>query len=218
MIPKRLFRFFEKRSHAEEFVSGRFRIGNINVYKSIENNALRDESEGTSSIIWDQHALEYWMDKKTLEIVAKTTSSTAKIKSKGTLINPIYLLCTCSPRANKKRIASKLGKKYVVELYDPSALLDLFNKCWVNNSHSLNGKVELKKVRYNREKLIKPNKYLLAPSDINYTQKSPNFKDEYEYRFIFWCQIDPNIFHDNYLNLIIDLGNNVINRDIRFLG
>jgi hypothetical protein len=217
MIPKRLFRFFEKRCHAEEFISGRIRLGNINIYKCIENNALRDESEGTSSIVWNQRAPEYIIDKKTLNIVGKKISSTEKIKSEGTLINPIYLLCTSGHRANKVKIASKLNKNYLVEINDPSGLLDLFKQCWAKNPYSVNGDVEFKKVRYDRGNLVKPNKYLIEPFDIIYTQKSPDSKDEYEYRFIFWCQNNPNIIHDNYIYLVIDTGNNVIRKNIRLL-
>ena len=221
MIPKRLFRFFEKRCHAEEFVSGRIRLGHINVYKSIENNALRDESEGTSSIIWDQPAPEYTIDKNTSEIVGKTISSTKKIKSEGTLITQFYLLCTSSLRANKGKVASKLNKNYMVEINDPSGLLELFRQCWIKIPYSLNilnDIVELKKVSYDRGKLMKPNKYLVEPFDILSTQKSPDNKDEYEYRFIFWCQNNPKFIYDNYINLVIDISNNVIKKDIRFLS
>ncbi len=219
MIPKRLFRFFEKRSHAEEFVSGKIRLGKIDVYKNIENVALRDESEGTSSIVWDQPAPEYIIDKNTLKIVGKTVSPTTKIESKGTLIHPIYLICTCSSRANKKKIAIRLEKKYVVEISDPSGLLELFNKSWIKFPYSINSQqVELKKVRYDRGKLIKPNKYLVEPFDFLYTQKSPDNKDEFEYRFIFWCQNNPKFIYDNYIYLVIDSGNNVIKKNIHFVS
>jgi hypothetical protein len=89
-------------------------------------------------------------------------------------------------------IACKFGG-FIVEINDPSGLMEFFKQSWVKYPCSLNGKVELKKVRYTRGNLVKPNKYLIAPHDISYTQKLLEYKDEYEYRFIFWCRIDCNM-------------------------
>ena len=75
--------------------------------------------------------------------------------------------------------------------------------------------MELKRVRYTRGNLVKPNRCLIAPGDISYTQKSLRDKDDYEYRFIFWCKIDANMTLDDYQYLDIGSNNNVIKKKIQ---
>ena len=214
MIPKRLFRFFKERQHADEFIDGKIRIGKLSGYRYIED-ARQDESEGTSYFIWNKPARECILDKTTGKIIGRGTSPTEKIKSDITLINPLYLLCTSSASVEKRVAAHKFGK-YFIEITDPSGLIDLLKQLWARTSCSLNGyEVELKRVRYTRGNLVKPNRCLIAPGDISYTQKSLRNKDDYEYRFIFWCKIDANMILDDYQYLDIGSNNNVIKKKIQ---
>jgi hypothetical protein len=64
MIPKRLFRFFREKQHAEELAAGKIRLGKMSVYQKIED-ARKDELEGNSHFIWNQFAPEYILDKRT---------------------------------------------------------------------------------------------------------------------------------------------------------
>lgn len=216
MIPKRLLRFFKEKQHAEEFVSGKIRIGKISCYRDIEDSR-KDDSEGTSSFIWDTPAPELIIDKRTMKTIGITKSQTEKIKWNGTLINPLYLLCTTRIRVNKIIVADKFGR-YFVDINDPSRLLGLLKKHWATYPWSLNGKVELKRVRYTRGNLVRPNKYLMAPQDISYTQKSLEHKDECEYRFVFWCKVNQNIILDDYLYMDIAVDNNVIKDKIQVIS
>jgi len=216
MIPKRLFRFFKEKQEAEKFVAGRIRIGKLDYYRKIED-ARKDEFEGTSYFIWDQLSPEYILDKTTKKIIARRTSPAEKTKFDSTLINPLYLVCATSVRVNKIIAAHKFGK-YFVKINDPSGLMDLLKQKWARNPCSLNGKVEFKKVRYTRGNLVKPNRYLIAPQDISYTQKSIKDKDDYEYRFVFWCKIDQNMILDDYQYLDIGINNNVIKKKIQVIS
>ena len=213
MIPKKLLRFFKEKQHAEEFVSGKIRIGKMSCYREIEDSR-QDISEGTSSFIWDTPAPELIIDKRAMKTIGITKSQTEKIKCNGTLMNPLYLLCTTSVRVNRIIAANKFGR-YFVHINDPSGLLGLLKNNWATYPWSLNGKVELKRVRYTRGSLVKPNKYLMAPQDISYTQKSLEHKDECEYRFVFWCKLDENIASDDYLYLDIGVDSNVIKDKIQ---
>jgi hypothetical protein len=100
----------------------------------------------------------------------------------------------------------------VVEINNPSYFLEMLKKNWVEQPSSFLGKVELKRVKYTRGNLVKPNKYLMAPSDITYTQKLKKYSNEYEYRFVFWCQMpfkqDPPL--NDYLYLNICASDNVL--------
>jgi hypothetical protein len=221
MIPNRLFRFFKERDHAQEFVDGRIRIGLMSVYRNIED-ARRDELEGTSSLLLDKPATEYIIDNRTGEYLGERTSSTEKHQWSGEFTSPLYLLCTSSGRANKKIMASKIGN-FMVEINDTSGLLALLRQSWGKYPCSLNGEVELKKVIYNRGALVKPNKYLRSPYDISifYTQKSAKDKDDYEYRFIFFCRLDYNIDTNNledFVYLDIPIDNNVIRKEILIMA
>ena len=211
-IPKRLFRYFKEKHQADEFVSGRIRVGRLSVYKAIED-VRKDELEGTSTFTWDRSAPEYLIDNKTRNIVGAGTSSTAKIKFFSETINPVYLLCTSSARANTINAASKFGN-YVAEIVDPKGLLDHLGQRWSKDTISLNGKVELKKVVYNRGQLVRPNRYLIPPENILLTQKSSMYKEECEYRYILWCRIDNNLNHSEYKYIDIGNNHNVIEKNI----
>ena len=216
MTPKRLFKFFKQKSHAEEFVLGRIRIGKISVYKTIEDQR-KDENEGTSYFVWDQPAPECVIDKKSQSIIGWRSSSTEKINFGSTLINSIYLLCTSSLRANKRNVSAKFGK-YYVEICYPYRFLELLKQCWMKYDCSLEGKVELKKVKYDRGNIVKPNRYLIAPTDISYTQKSGIYRDECEYRFVFWCKIDPDNNLKEYEWLNVDNSDDVIKKKVLMIS
>ena len=215
IIPKRLFRYFKERQHADEFVSGRIRVGRLSVYKAIDD-VRKDELEGTSTFTWDRFASEYIIDNKTRNIVGARTSSTAKIKVNGETINPVYLICTSSARANIINTATKFGN-YIAEIVDPKGLLDQLEHRWFKDTISLNGKVELRKVLYNRGQVIRPNRYLIPAKNISLTQKSSMYKEECEYRYIFWCRINNELNYSEYKYLDLGENNNVIKKNIRVI-
>jgi len=217
MTIKKLFRFFSQREHAEEFIDGRIRIGLMSVYRNIED-ARRDESEGEVSFLLDFPAAEYIMDNQTGEYLGERISTTFNKKIVGSLYNPLYLLCTSSVLAKKKKMSEKYGQ-FMVEIANPSGFLELLKKRWKIKSFSLDGIVELHKVKYNRGGIV-TSKDVLGPSSdvaIYSTQKSLRDKEDYEYRFIFFCRNDSNII-PNKLNLFeyldISIDNNVLNREV----
>jgi hypothetical protein len=214
LIPKRLLRFFETKEHAEEFVSGKIRIGELALYKTIEDSR-GDPLEGTASFTWDKNASELRIDTSTGKIVGEKTSSTQKIQNKVIIAYPLYLLCTTSTRVNKEAFAKKNRHTCFVEINDSLGLLKLLNQEWLKKAYSF-GDVELKKVTYDRDILIKkPNDYLLAPPEISYTQKLLNDKDDREYRFIFKCKTDSSLIIENYTYLDVGIDNDVIEKNVR---
>lgn len=217
MIPKRLLRFFEKQEHAEQFVSGNIRIGEISWYKCIED-ARRDPLEGIASFTWDINAPELIIDSKTGKIIGSRLSAVEKIKCDLIISYPLYLLCTTSVRVNKVAFAKKYGYSCFVEINNSIDFLKLLDKSWAQKPYSF-GNVELKKVTYDRGTMIKrPNEYLQAPRDITYTQKSIDYKDDREYRFVFLCKNDANLILENHLYLNIGPNADVIKKKIQIIS
>jgi hypothetical protein len=216
IIPKKLLRFFETNEHAEEFVSGKIRIGELALYKTIEDSR-GDSLEGTASFTWDKNAPELRIGTSTGKIVGEMTSSTQKIQYKGIIVYPLYLLCTTSTKVDKVQFA-KNNYSFFVEINDSHGLLKLLNKEWVKKPYSF-GNVELRKVTYDRGILTKkPNKNLLAPPEISYTQKSLNKKNDCEYRYIFKCKTDSSLTMNNSLCLDVGINNDVIKKDIQVIS
>lgn len=219
MIPKRLFRFFKERDHAEQFISGRIRITNIEYYKSTPDDTRRDRQEGRLPFVQNEPEISHIFDTQTNEYLGEIPSLTEKKKGEMGYNNPLYLLCTSSYNAKKTMI--KNGFKFMAEITDPTELLKLLQQSWGNHWLNLLSLVELNKVRYGSGDLIKTNKlFNNRLLDLSYRQKPSEHKGECEWRYIFFCDFKHWIHLDNLkdselfelLDIVND--NNVIKREI----
>jgi hypothetical protein len=220
MIPKKLYRFFEKEDYAQQFINGKIRIGNIEYYKIIEDknrkNARRDEEEGKLSYFIDKPAVFHLIDSQTLKTETRI-SLTEKKRRHSSVGNPLYLLCTHSIRANKKKMSEDFGK-YMVEINNPSGLLELLRESWTKHPLNFKGVVKLEKVRYFKGNLVRKSNYG-PPYKFHYIHKSENYRFQHEYRFVFLCDARFSINLEDLKNhecLVIPKDNNVIKNKIIF--
>jgi hypothetical protein len=102
--PLRLYRFFDKAEYADDFVEGRFRIGNQERYHSPALGDRMDRTEGFSNY------------------------TKGGLQHEGSYTNSIYLLCCSLPSVDLGKMRNKFGR-YVVVIHNPVELaidLDYF--------------------------------------------------------------------------------------------
>ncbi len=164
MGPSHLFRAFDSERYAREFVDcGRFRLGSLEYYKTIEDCGRRDEKEGTSSFITPEGL-----------IVGGMVGN-----------NPVYLLCTSGPDVDLEYLRGKKKKReLVVRINDPYQLLaDIRNAVPVERV-KLWGKCELEVVSYTRDGVLKIDPDSPEALYLDHRQKSQVYCNEFEYRYV----------------------------------
>jgi len=181
-FPRTLYRCFTKEEHALQFAKeGKVRIGLLDVYKTIECDARRDQTEGVGLY-------------KLKEPVTSGRFSTDPsfepewIISDGIQqhnvehLNPIFLLCCANISADLGLLKSRFGS-YVVRIDSPVALAIEIDQAL----NGLDGKagpflVEGRNVEYNKGGLIEDGRTPEGLCDLSYVQKPDQFKDEMEFR------------------------------------
>jgi len=199
--PPFLLRFFENEEYARQFLKGELRFGLLSYYRKIEG-VRRDEKEGEASFFWNKCAPKITIDLKSNEIINRGESG-QNIRYAGSSINQRYILCTSHPEADTDKLKQEIGP-FIVRIKQPLVLLEKIRGVWKNYPLSLNGSTELKPVVYNRDGLLDPDPYLIAPSDWSYTQKSKSNEYQREYRYVLTCVIDTNRVYPDHLTLKVE--------------
>lgn len=165
--PDFLYRAFEEEIHAIEFLErGKFRLGLLDVYKTIEEKHRRDQTEGTSNT---------YIETDFPDILCELG---------GVDIMPKYLMCTSSSKAEGSYIRENFGK-YIVKINEPMIFLnDIFNSRPCNSEMTFVGKPKFKEVRYSKGQIQNIDPESMEAITLTYTQKPPSFKNDCEYRYI----------------------------------
>lgn len=165
-IPPYLYKGFTKEAYAKDFLSeGKFRLGLLEYYKTIENEFRRDESEGKSKSI-----VKRYLPNFTLYL-------------KGTHINPLYLFCTSGPDVDM--VYMKSIWPIVVKISDPKKLkksLDASKP--LNTKMEIVSKCKIEKVRYTKGEVIEIDPDSIEAVKLSYDQKSRSYDKQCEFRYI----------------------------------
>jgi len=168
-IPPVLVRTFEREEYARQFLAGDARFGLLQYYREIEDNR-RDETEGRASIRWNLRA-----ENPALHNVTYT----------GTSLNGYYVLCTSNPI--RKGAAANFGT-FNVKIDKPLTLLERICKAWKSDARS-SGEAFIVPVLYNKDDLVAPPPYFIAPPCLVYAQKAAKHSHEAEYRYVISCRV-----------------------------
>ena len=103
--PAVLCRAFKKESYAQAMLAGSVRMGQLGLYRRIEDRNRADANEGTSVL---RTPFEYDPSKLIRH-------------SSGPVTNVTFLLCTFGPEADLERMKSRFGS-HVVQINDPERL------------------------------------------------------------------------------------------------
>ena len=153
-----LFRAFSERTFAEDFVRGRFRLGRLAHYRSIEDASRRDGTEGEAFYL-DEKGVSWWTK----------------------LGNDTFTLC-CSLNADLAFLRHKLGR-HIVQIHDPEQLAtDTYAALGTLGVKVFQG-VSARLVRYDKGQILAENLDEGARADLCVVQKPPEFREEMEYRF-----------------------------------
>lgn len=199
-IPSALLRFFEREEYARRFVAGQLRFGLLGYYRTVEGSR-RDVGEGRASLYWALRAPQAIIDAQSGQIVGQTAPD-RRVHYSGVSLNPYYALCTSHFEANIPLLATKFGK-FIVRMSDPVALLDRIKAVWHKHDWSLENSAFIAPVEYNRDGLLEPDPYFLAPPHYFYSQKSELYREEREYRYLLMCTVDVTRSLPDHLDLLV---------------
>lgn len=156
--PDVVYRVFTEREHAQQFINGNIRLGNIYYYKKVECEKRRDKTEGESHVVHN---------------------GVSKYGMFAT--NSIYILCchrTLSSVAN-----SNLGK-HVVKINEPKTFAKDLTLALEQSQDKYFGGIEGCFVDYSKgkESSATLNGYEIVR--LAYCQKPSDFSPEEEFRFV----------------------------------
>jgi hypothetical protein len=180
--PLRLYRAFNEEKYARQFVEeGKFRLGLLEVYRTIECRARRDGTEGTGHYgLKGQVASIRFSKDPAIDPVCVEKEGVQEWHTENG--NSVFLLCCSDPSAGKEKIRSRFGL-HVVEIVSPVSLA-------IDIDHALNGSdgrghfnVYGTYVEYNKGQLIADGRKSEELTVLSYTQKPSSFSDEKEFRF-----------------------------------
>ena len=168
-IPPVLVRTFAREEYARQFLAGDVRFGLLQYYREIEDGR-RDETEGRACIRWNLEA-----EDPALHNVTYT----------GTSLNRYYVICTSDP--TRMAAAGRFGA-FTVRIDKPMKLLERICKAWKSDARA-SGEAFVVPVLYNKDELVAPPPYLIAPPCLVYAQKAAKHSHEAEYRYVISCRV-----------------------------
>lgn len=179
-LPEVLFRAFDNRTFAEDFVEGRFRLGSLVSYRDTPDESRQDSSEG----------IAHYLDTQGIEHTIENGS-----------IREQYVLCCATKDVDISNLRKKMGE-YIVKINDPSALArEMENFLENNRVPTLNG-VHGRLVEYTKNEVRhgEPDNF-----DLSLRQKNRGYVEESEYRLFFiLSRQDSRFVQENHFH--IDLG------------
>jgi hypothetical protein len=186
--PPMLYRAFSEREHAEAFLQGRVRLGLLSFYKRIEDEKRQDDREGESSLLIPDQVL-------TLEIEPATKACVRKYMRPGYIhrsdewLNPIYVLCCSYPPTRDDSLIPMSFGQFVVRIHEPRRFgHDLAEAIASHGAIPAWPQVECVKIEYTKGGRVPTRPPDEELARLAYSQKTPGFNEEYEYRLVVRCR------------------------------
>jgi hypothetical protein len=98
---------------------------------------------------------------------------------------------------------------FEAKIINPEQFKNELNNAWNKNSLALQG-INIYRVEYSKGQFREIPEAMLEPYGISTWQKSNNYSNEDEYRFVFTCRMNPDIEFPDSISLII--GNSISNQ------
>lgn len=158
-FPKLLYRAFTDLCHAQQFVDeGRFRIGRLDKYRTVENAARVDSSEGLGHYVDADGISEHFE-----------------------FGNAIYILCCSSENVDLAVLRRKMGP-FVIQINDPEQLARDIAAFLHENNVKLFGEIQCRMVSYTKGKLNIDKLDAMERAELSIVQKPPFFAEDCEQR------------------------------------
>ncbi len=191
--PKRVIRAFDEERYALDLIDhGKFRLGANTFYRKIESATKKDGNEGTGKF---RYLGTRRVRIESLDPNVPTSWSEEEGEFEVTIGHgsPVYLLC-CTLSPNTTLIEKRFGKNKV-EIQNPRRLAELIEDYF--QSKSMAFYVLGKKVAYDRDELFVRDPGPLESAELAYTQKSPRFIDDEEFRYCALSKGPANLWLNN---------------------
>ena len=181
-LPAILYKNFEEFNHLENFKKGNILIRKIGYHQNWENKNQRlDTTENKASYSYNVEGMT--------------------INGGLSCVNPVYILSTSGPSSNRLKCRKKFGINEV-KIQNPELFRESLEKAW--NGNELFYAFYNYQVEYSKGETREAPLCLLEPSGLSLYQKSKDYSDEEEYRFVFMCKLNPDISCPDSLTLKID--------------
>jgi len=178
-----IYKAFEKLEYAQDFVQlGKFRMGSLAKYRSMEDDPRNDSGEGQGHAQVPGVVTRAHFDSNDRDYF-ETTHEYGLKQYHSELGNPIYIFSTSSKEVGLNYLKNRFGE-YIVRINQPEELANSINSHLKERTESFAGGVEVGLVRYNRGEVIKEDLQNLERIALSYIQKPSGFSLEYEFRFI----------------------------------
>lgn len=199
-----VFKAFSRKEYAEAFVKeGRFRMGSLQNYRTIEDGRRRDKSEGHGHIRVPGQVVTAHFDVNDPDYF-DVTEAPGHRDVHTELGNPVYIFSTSLPEVDLSYIVNKFGQ-FVVQIDTPKQLALDITEHLKRRPEKYAGGIEGRYVSYNRGEIVDAELDNVERTTLSYSQKPVYFIDEHEFRFIAINMDRPSV-REVHECLEIDLG------------
>ncbi len=201
-FPRFVYRAFTNSSYVEDFaLCGKFRMGNIRVYSTLEDAERRDSSEGEGH--FQRFGTVTSVDFVPGSADTLVTQAPGYVHTHTELLNPKFVLSCSLPGVDLEYLRSRFGA-WLVRIDDPRRLAQEVSNYLEGLPHRFTG-VEGCIVHYNKGGKVRAELSNIASTRLSYSQKLAAFSLDREFRFVVIAMGKPGSrFDDDYLT--IDLG------------
>ena len=201
--PTLVYRAFTQREYAEDFaVRGRFRVGNLRMYQRIEDSNRQDSTEG-------EGRFQYWSGVTTVDFFQGSDATAVRqrpgyVNAHVELLHPIFVLSCATPHVDLAWFRRRFGS-WVIKIEGPRRFAQEVSEYLQRLPHKFAGGVEGCFVKYYKGARLRRNPSRIESVTLSYSQKSPAFCDEHEFRFVVTVMdVLSREFNQDYFT--IDLG------------
>lgn len=183
MTTRILYRAFDKRRYAEEFMEeGKLRFCSLSYYRKIEDALRVDATEGYGHLTTDGEKMIVDLNNRTIHSVPGVEDLRV-----GGGVSGDYIYCFAAPESEYISDVPEEFGRYVVKILEPEQLFqDITKAVSVDPGLLRNGTIiERSCVRYDkgeRQEIVTPNEKL----NLSWSQKPKKFSNERELRYRFW--------------------------------
>ena len=183
-MPEYVYKAFPREGFADEFIgAGRFRIGSLKHYKTIEDDNRIDKTEGEASYTFEDDLQQIHITLDSEE--TRTSTKRGQMHVSGSWGNPTYIFCTSLPGTDLDYLRDRFGR-YIVRISNVEQFIHGMQEAIRRTTYPFigNGHVRGRTVEYSKDLELPADLEEVASCELAYYQKPPEYSCEQEYRFV----------------------------------
>lgn len=188
-LPSKLYRFFDKKEFADDFVNGKLRISTLETCRNHENKAQGDAEEGYMfnyiKRIHSSHPRFHEISNRGGICMVDSENCVIENNTYTEYIEDAYLLCTTT-KYHPEDFTDDFGS-YCVEITDPLKMMEIITQTLHSTSkvtHCKYSEVKYRSRTFQQEEIIENLMEFLKPDTDIYMSQN-------EFRFVWYTEISP---------------------------